>query len=108
MKAYLELYEKTYGKINTSDWPYRGWDSVMTLWEASKAAGSNDSAAMQAAMTSVKFDGLGGVLDFTSGSHEGYSTFGAFMFLDGKKLLLDNWLTNGGYDIYLEQTGRTK
>lgn len=108
MKEYLERYLDTYGKITTSDWPYRGWDSVMTLWEAAKAAGSNDSQAMQKAMTSVTFEGLGGTVDFTSGSHEGYSSFNAFIFLDGKKMLLDDWMENGGYEKYLSETGRDK
>ena len=102
------MYSDTYGNITTSDWPYRGWDSVMTLWEASKAAGSNDSEALQAAMSSVKFEGLGGTIDFTDGDHEGYSSFGAFVFVDGKKVLLQNWLTDGGYDAYLSKTGREK
>lgn len=108
MQNYLKLYSDTYGDITTSDWPYRGWDSVMTLWEAAKAAGSNDSQSMQAAMKSVKFEGLGGTLDFTDGDHEGYSTFSAFIFLDGKKLLLKNWIEDGGYAAFLEATGRTK
>ena len=108
MKDYLNLYKDTYGNITTSDWPYRGWDSVMTLWEASKAAGSNDSTAMKEAMTKVTFEGLGGTLDFTSGSHEGYASFGAFVCLDGKKVLLKNWIAEGGYDAFLQATGRTK
>ena len=80
----------------------------MTLWEASKAAGSNDSTAMKEAMTKVTFEGLGGTLDFTSGSHEGYASFGAFVCLDGKKVLLKNWIAEGGYDAFLQATGRTK
>ena len=108
MKNYLKLYSDTYGNITTSDWPYRGWDSVMTLWEASKAAGSNDSTAMKEAMSKVKFEGLGCTLDFTSGSHEGYASFGAFVCLDGKKVLLKNWIADGGYADFLKATGRTK
>ena len=108
MKEYLQMYIDTYGEITTSDWPYRGWDSVMTLWEAAKAAGSNDSEAMQAAMKDVKFEALGGTIDYTDGDHEGYSTFKAFVYLDGNKLLLDNWLADGGYEAYLEATGREK
>lgn len=108
MKEYLQRYSDAYGKITTSDWPYRGWDSVMTLWEASKAAGTNDSEAMQEAMSSVTFEGLGGTIDFTDGDHEGYSSFNAFIFLDGKKVLLDDWMENGGYEEYLSETGREK
>lgn len=108
MRDYLNLYKETYGEITTSDWPYRGWDSVMTLWEAAKAAGSNDSAAMKEAMTKVKFEGLGGTLDYTSGSHEGYASFGAFVCLDGNKLLLKNWIADGGYEAFLQKTGRAK
>ena len=63
---------------------------------------------MQKAMTSVTFEGLGGTVDFTSGSHEGYSSFNAFIFLDGKKMLLDDWMENGGYEKYLSETGRDK
>jgi len=105
MKAFLEKFVAEYGELPVSDWSYRGYDAVMTLREAARIAGSNDSAALKAAMSQVKFNGLGGVVDFTK-TNEGYQSFNSFIVMDGKTLLFDEWLNAGGYEAFKEATGR--
>ncbi|MGI6084472.1 MAG: ABC transporter substrate-binding protein [Acetivibrionales bacterium] len=105
MKEFLKIYQEEYGKLPESDWAYRGWDAVMTLYEASKIAGTNDSDSLSAAVDKLSYEGLGGTLDFTS-SHEGYQTFNSFILINGKNQLFDTWLNGGGYDEYKKATGR--
>jgi len=107
MRAFLEEYYAAYNTMPNMDWAYRGHDTIMVLWEASKIAGSNDPEALKAAMSQVKFEGLGGTMDFTAG-HEGYSTFNTFCVMAGKNLLFDAWYDNGGYAKMLEETGRER
>ncbi len=103
---FLSKYQAKYGDICKTDSAYRGWDSVMCLWEASKIAGTNDKEQLNAAMNKVVIDGLGGTLDFTDGTREGYgSNFNTFAFIDQKNILFDKWIADGGYDAYKEKTG---
>ena len=102
MKWYLEMYEAEYGDLPTTDWGYRGWDAVMTMYYAAEAAGSSDPEAMKNAMDKVSFQGLGGTLDFTAGDHEGYKSFNAFITLDQKYYVVSDWLANGGLATYEE------
>ncbi len=105
IKDYLTKYKNKYGDHSKTDPAYRAWDSMMVLWEATKIAGSNDRAAISAAMRKVKMPGLGGTLDFTQGN-EGYgSSFNTFAFIDLKNILFDKWLAEGGYESYKQRTG---
>ena len=106
--AFLESYIAKFGAINTTDICYRAYDCVMTIWEAAKIAGSNDSEAIAQAMDAVKFEGLGGTLDFTVGDHEGYHTFNSFIEINRKNLDFQSWCENGGYDEYKAATGNEK
>lgn len=105
VKDFLEKYTKEYGKCAATDSAYRGWDTMMAMWEATKIAKSNDSKAIKEAVSKVKIDGLGGTLDFTKGDREGYGSFNSFVLLDGKNILFDKWLEDGGYDKYKAATG---
>ena len=87
---------------------YRAWDTTMVLYEAAKIAGSNDSEALREATHKVQIDGLGGKIDFTNGDREAYSSFNVFIKMDNQDLLFDDWYADGGYDAYLETTGREK
>ena len=82
----------------------------MVIWEASKIAGSNDSTALRDATNTIAdLEGLGGTLDFTAGNREGYfKGVNSFIMQDGKAMLWTDWMANGGYDAYLEATGRAK
>ena len=108
MKEYLQRYLDAYGEMVKTDSAYRGWDTVMVMWEASKIAGSNDSDALREATHKVVIEGLGGTLDYTSGNREGYNTFNSFILIDGQNVLFSEWLANGGYEAYLAATGNAK
>ncbi|MGI6175778.1 MAG: ABC transporter substrate-binding protein [Christensenellales bacterium] len=108
MKEFTELYIEEYGTLPNIEGSYRGWDTMMSLWEASKIAGSNDKEAIREAMDKVKIPGLGGTLDFTNGDREGYSAVSEFIMIDGKSIYVDDWLADGGYEAYLEATGNEK
>jgi branched-chain amino acid transport system substrate-binding protein len=108
MKSMLEKYFAEYGKTPTHESAYRGWDTMMAMWEASKIAGKNDSESLRAATHQVKIDGLGGTLDYTKGDREGYSAFYSFVLADGKNVVLDEWLASGGYEAYKTATGRDR
>lgn len=107
MKAYLPLYQDLIGQLPTTDSGYRGWDTMMCLWEASKIAGSNDNAALLEAMPLVKVDGLGGTIDFSDGSREGYgSHFNRFCFMaEEGNVLWEDWLKDYA-PAFHEETGK--
>ena len=108
MKSMLEKYYAAYGKTPTHESAYRGWDTMMAMWEASKIAGSNDSKALRDATHKVKIEGLGGTLDYTKGDREGYSAFNSFVLLNEQNIVLDEWLASGGYEAYKAATGRDR
>ncbi|MDO4514556.1 MAG: ABC transporter substrate-binding protein [Lachnospiraceae bacterium] len=106
--AFLESYIAKCGNINATDVCYRAYDCVMTIWEATKIAGSNDAEAIAQAMDKVKFEGLGGTIDFAVGDHEGYHSFNSFIEINRKNLDFQSWYENGGYDEYKTATGNAK
>ena len=108
MRSMLEAYSADYGKTPTHESAYRGYDTMMAMWEASKIAGSNESDALREATHKVKIEGLGGTLDYTNGDREGYSAFNTFILVDGQNILLDEWLASGGYEAYKADTGRDR
>lgn len=108
MKSMLEKYVAEYGKCPTHESAYRGWDTVMAMWEASKIAGKNDGESLREATHKVKIDGLGGTLDYTKGDREGYSSFYSFILVDGKNIVLEDWLKADGYEAYKAATGRDR
>lgn len=108
MKSYLEKFSAEYGKLPTHETAYRAWDTMMAMWEASKIAGKNDSDSLRQATHKVKIEGLGGTLDYTKGDREGYSSFYSFILVDGKNIVLDDWLKSGGYEAYKAATGRDR
>lgn len=108
MRSMLERYDAEYGKCPTHESAYRGWDTMMAMWEASKIAGANDDDALREATHQVKIEGLGGTLDYTKGDREGYSAFNSFILVDGQNILLDEWMSSGGYEAYKAATGRDR
>lgn len=99
MRSFLERYQAAYGELPNYEWTYRGYDTIMTLWAASKIAGSNDKEAINAALGQVVCEGLGGTIDLTH-SHEGYESFGSFIYDGGKFKEFNAWLEAGGYEAY--------
>lgn len=108
MREFLERFIAEYGAMPAHESAYRGWDTMMAMWEATKVAGQNDKTALRDAMTKVKLPGLGGELDYTKGDREGYSEFYSFVLVDGKNIMIDDWLASGGYEAYKAATGRDR
>ncbi|MCL1796668.1 MAG: ABC transporter substrate-binding protein [Clostridia bacterium] len=108
MKEFLDRFYAEFKALPAHEGAYRGWDTMMTMWEATKIAGKNDKTALRDATHKVKIPGLGGQLDFTKGDREGYSEFYEFILVDGKNIILDEWLASGGYDAYKKATGRNR
>ncbi len=108
MKAFLELYYADYNEMPRHEGAYRGYDTMMAMWEAAKIAGKNDDESLRQAMHKVKIEGLGGTLDYTKGDREGYSEFKEFILIDGKDIPMDQWLASGGYEAYKAATGRDR
>lgn len=109
VKEFAERYKEKYGDINKTDSAYRGWDAMMVLWEASKLAGSNDAEALKDATHKISgLEGLGGTIDYTPGDREAYHEIRTFVLDNGKNVEWNNWKSNGGYDAFLQATGREK
>ena len=108
MREYLERFYAEYKALPAHEGAYRGWDTMMSMWEATKIAGTNEKTALRDAMHKVKIPGLGGTLDFTKGDREGYSAFNEFILVGGKNYIFDEWLASGGYEAYKKATGRDR
>ena len=106
MQQFLIQYRERWGEYPQTETSYRAWDSIMSLWEAAKIAPDNSPESLRLAANQVVFEGLGGTLDFTNGDREGYAVFNRFIMLGGNSYLFDSWLADGGYQAFLEATGR--
>ncbi len=108
MREFLEAYQAEYNELPAHEAAYRGYDTMMAMWEAAKIAGANDDESLREATNQVVTEGLGGTMDFTDGSREAYSNFNSFILVDGKDMLVSDWLAEGGYEAYLEASGRDR
>lgn len=99
MKEFLQMFYDEYGEMPYHDCAYRSWDALMTLAEATRITGSNDSETIRDAVGKIKdFKVLGGVLDFTDGTGEGLHTLNTYIVIDGKYTNFDTWYDEGGYE----------
>lgn len=105
MKDFLVKYVELYGVLPTTEIAYRAYDSAMVIWEATKLAGSNETEAMLAAVPQIKFEGLGGTMDYSNGDGEPYHNVRRFIYLDGLNQEWGAWIQSGGYEQYKEKTG---
>jgi len=105
MREFLQLYKNEYGELPRTEIPYRAWDSMMVLWEATKLAGSNKSEDLIKVVPQIKIQGLGGIMDYSNGDGEPYHNVSRFVLLDGKNISWENWMENGGYELYKDETG---
>ena len=108
VKEVLQLYYDYAGSMPETDCVYKAYDCMLTIQAAAEIAGSNDSTALKDAASQIKTQGCGGTLDFTAGDREGYPEGRSWIIKDGKYQLWTDWLDNGGYDTFLEETGRDK
>ena len=104
MKDFLTAYEAEYGALPTSDCAYRGYDAVLVLEEACKTANANDRQSIADAIVTInQLEALGGVMDFTSGTGEGYQKGQLYYVNDGKYNDFMQWLRDGNYEAFKEQ-----
>lgn len=64
MQKFVDLYTKMHGAAPDTSFVATGWDTVMMMAEAVKAAGSTDGAAVAKALEDGKFKLLTGELDY--------------------------------------------
>lgn len=64
MPKFIELYTQMHGKAPDTSFVSTGWDTIMLLSEAVKAAGSTDGAAVAKALEDGQFKLLTGDLDY--------------------------------------------
>lgn len=105
MKEYLEMFVDKYGSCPSHNAGYRGWDTLMVMWEASKIAGKNDTESLREATHKVKIEGIGGAIDYTSGNREAYSNFNSFIFIGGRYVLFENWKKTDEYKEFMASRG---
>ena len=92
----LKAYEDKYGVCPTSEMVYKAWDALLLIENAVLAAKSIKAEDMQAAISSLKFDGCGGVMDFTTGSNECYFAARPWVYTGqgaaGGVVTMEEWL----------------
>lgn len=110
--AFIEAYvEASGGQMPTSPVTYRLHDSMLIALEAATRAGENchDSEALVNAILSIdNLQGCAGTIDFTQGDREPVHVFTPIIFCDGGNKTVETWKEQGGYEAYLEATGRAK
>ena len=107
-KALLQQYLDTYGEMPQTECPYRVYDTLNVMWEATKIAGANDSDSLVAAMPQVEVDGIAGDLTYTDGTREGIHDSHYFIYVgNGLNKDFEKWLEED-FDAYKEATGREK
>ena len=94
----MTKYQEKFGTIPATDCAYRVYDSLIVLREAAEKAGTNEHEAVKNAVNQISgLQGLGGVLDYTDGSGEGLHNFKEFIRVDGKNVLLKEWMESDAY-----------
>ncbi|WP_159713576.1 ABC transporter substrate-binding protein [Geminicoccus flavidas] len=92
MQHFLKLYKEMYGQEPDTSFVATGYDAVMLLAEAVKAAGSTDGAAVAQALEEGQFKLLTGELDYTT-ADEGHmpNKAAAVIALNGGKTSFVGW-----------------
>jgi branched-chain amino acid transport system substrate-binding protein len=92
----LEAFVAAYGAMPVSDVVYRGYDSVMLIADALRAAGDikNPDSIRDAFLKIKDRELIAGVYDFTDGSGDGLDSARAYVIHNGKNVLYGNWKAN--------------
>ncbi|WP_191059862.1 ABC transporter substrate-binding protein [Geminicoccus harenae] len=92
MQHFLKLYQEMYGQEPDTSFVATGYDAVMLLAEAVKAAGSTDGAAVAQALEEGEFKLLTGELDYAT-ADEGHmpNKAAAVIALNGGKTSFVGW-----------------
>lgn len=98
VKDVLQQYYDTYGEVAKSDMTYKIWDAMLLIENAVLEAQSLDPKVIQPAIKNLKFNGCGGVMDFTTGSNECYFDTRAWVYTGsnsaGGAMLFEDWLNS--------------
>ena len=97
------------GRLNDTD-VLVGVVCLLIVFEAATRAGTNhDSDALVAAVQTIgDLQGCCGTIDFTQGDREPCHDFTPIIYCDGGSKTFAKWEEEGGYDAYLQNTGREK
>ena len=97
VKSCLQEFYDKFGYCPVDDQFYKMWDAMLLVQNAVLAAKSVDAADMQKAISTLKFDGTAGTMDFTKGSNECYYGARAWVYtgqgVGGAPVALEDWLT---------------
>lgn len=95
-KSLLQEFYDNYGKYPPNDMFYKTCDCMLLIEKAVQAANSVDPEEIQAVIKTLKFEGCGGTMDFTTGSNECYFSARPWVYTGqgsgGKPQLLEDWM----------------
>ncbi|MBQ8670441.1 MAG: ABC transporter substrate-binding protein [Oscillospiraceae bacterium] len=96
VKSCLKTFYDKYGYCPTDDQFYKMWDAMLLIENAVLAAKSIEPEKIQAAISSLKFEGTAGTMDFTQGTNECYFGARAWVYTGqgaaGAPVVLEDWL----------------
>ena len=96
IKDVLQKYYDAYGYIPMSDMTYKIWDAMLLVENAVLEAKSLDPKVIQPSIKNLKFQGCGGIMDFTTGSNECYFSTRPWVYTGstsaGGAMLFDEWV----------------
>lgn len=105
---YLTKYKAEFGEFPRGDCGYRAWDTMMVIETAVTKANSTDGDAIRSAILSISdLKVTGGTLNFAkTGDGEGLFDFSKYVILNGKNVLLDDWIKSDDYKTFMEKFGK--
>lgn len=96
VKNVLQEYYDKYNKMPIDDQVYKTWDAMLLVENAVLTAKSVDPKDLQNAISSLKFEGCAGTMDFTQGTNECYFGARAWVYTGqgsaGAPTHLEDWL----------------
>jgi len=87
VKQFSDAYAKAYPGEALDRGAGNGYDAVYVIADAIKIANSTDPAKIRDALEKVKYDGVGGHLEFDA-QHQAKPTLYITQFKDGKQVIL--------------------
>lgn len=97
-KDFLETYVEKYGALPVSDTAYRAYDGANLIFEAMKNCENiDDKESIRDAFVQISgYEGIGGTFDYTDESGDGLSSARTYIIVDGKNVLLEDYLAEQG------------
>ena len=97
-KDFLETYVEKYGALPVSDTAYRAYDVANLIFEAMKNCENiDDKESIRDAFVQISgYEGIGGTFDYTDESGDGLSSARTYIIVDGKNVLLEDYLAEQG------------